>query len=126
MAARPSAPASMAQQLGQIAATQDAQRDRLEAIERLAAEERSEAGKDRRLVMEKLDRLSNQFARLEAIPGRVEDLEKKAVAFGLFKDKVGAVVMLAGVAVSTIVGGFWWLVSTFSHEIGAFLRRMFP
>lgn len=116
----PSLTAQALEKLGAIGARQDAQAERLDGIERMICEERHTASDDRRRMLAKLDGLE---ARLD---GRDATLEKRVEGLELFRNRVGAVVALAGSAVTLLAGGIWYLLTTFWGDVVAAGRRLWP
>lgn len=116
----PSLTAQALQELGAIGARQEAQAERLDGIERLISDERHKADDDRQRMLAKLDGLE---ARLD---GRDATLEKRVEGLELFRNRVGAVVALAGSAVTLLAGGLWYLLTTFWGDVVAAVRRLWP
>lgn len=116
----PSLTAQALQELGAIGARQEAQAARLDGIERSIAEVRHTTDDDRKRLFAKLDGLE---ARLD---GRDATLEKRVEGLELFRNRVGAVVALAGSAVTLLAGGLWYLLTTFWADVIAAFRKLWP
>lgn len=107
-------------ELGAIGARQEAQATRLEAIERVICEDRKESADDRRLLLERLDKID---ARLT---GRDAEHERRLAGLELFRNQIMAVVALAGTAMSFLVAGLYYLISGFWTDLVAAFRRLWP
>ncbi|MFG1226012.1 hypothetical protein [Xanthobacter wiegelii] len=125
----PSLSAQVYQQLGALAATQEAQGAHLARMDETMREDRHAASEDRRLMLDKLDAMADRLGKLEPVikplPGRVTALEKEATASRLFRSRVGAVVGLMGLAASGLAAGLWYLLTTFWADLVALLARLF-
>lgn len=125
----PSLSAQVYQQLGALAATQEAQGAHLARMDETMREDRHAASEDRRLMLDKLDAMSERLGKLEPVikplPKRVEALETEASASKLFRSRVGAVVGLMGLAAGGLATGAWYLVTTFWADLIGVLARLF-
>jgi len=113
--------------VGELSAGLEGVRDRQESLDRLLAQQAREAAEDRRLVLGKLDALSERVtAKLEGTEAQIDAQARDLAGLKLFRDKIGAVAALAGLAATTLCGGAWWLIVSFKTEIGAVARRLLP
>ncbi len=117
---RLSQPDQALKELGAIGAMQAAQADRLESIERGIVEDRREASADRRRMLDRLDDIGHRLAAKDA------DHERRLGDLELFRNRVGAVVAVAGTVVTLLAGGLWYLLTTFWVDLAAALRRIWP
>ncbi|MCL8385667.1 hypothetical protein [Xanthobacter aminoxidans] len=126
----PSMTAEMHRQLGELAATQAAQGAHLERMDETMREDRHAASEDRRLMLAKLDALSERLGKMEPdgapLPSRLQDLEKEAAASRLFRARVGAVVGLAGSAAGLLLAGLGYLLNHFWSDLVSLLSRLLP
>ncbi|WP_296584878.1 hypothetical protein [Xanthobacter sp.] len=126
----PSMTAEMHRQLGELAATQAAQGAHLERMDETMREDRHAASEDRRLMLAKLDALSERLGKMEPdgapLPTRLQDLEKEAAASKLFRARVGAVVGLAGSAAGLLLAGLGYLLNHFWSDLVSLLSRLLP
>lgn len=116
----PSLTAQALQELGAIGARQEAQAERLDAIERTMAEDRHAAADNSRRVLAKLDALNARLGEKHA------DHDRRLAGLELFRNRVGAVVALAGAGVTLLGGGLWYLVSHFWSDLITLVRRLLP
>lgn len=107
-------------ELGAIGARQDEQARRLDGIERLITEERANASDDRRRMLAHLEGLEKR------LDGRDAVLEKRVEGLEVFRNRVGAVVTLAGSACTLLAGGLWYLLTSFWSDVVAAFRRLWP
>lgn len=113
--------------VGELSAGLEAVRDRQEGIDRLMADQAREAAQDRRLVLGKLDALHERITdKVGGIEAQVDRQSADIAGLKLFRDKIGAVAALAGLAATTLAGGAWWLIVSFKTELGAVVRRILP
>lgn len=121
----PSLSAQVYQQLGALAATQEAQGAHLARMDETMREDRHAASEDRRLMLDKLDAMAERLGKLDTVPTRLEKVETEASASRLFRSRVGAVVGLMGLAASGLAAGLWYLLTTFWADLVAALARLF-
>lgn len=113
--------------VGELSAGLVAVRERQEGLDRLMADQAREAAQDRRLVLGKLDALHERItSKVEGIEAQVDRQSADIAGLKLFRDKIGAVAALAGLAATTLAGGAWWLIASFKAELGAVVRRILP
>ncbi len=126
----PSMTTEVHRQLGELAATQAAQGAHLERMDETMREDRHAASDDRRLMLAKLDALSDRLGKLEPdgvpLPVRLTALEKEAAESKLFRARVGAVVALAGSAAGLLLAGLGYLLNHFWSDLVSLLSRLLP
>jgi len=108
------------EKLGAIGARQEAQADRLAAMEIAIAEDRKSAAEDRRRMLDRLDVIGERLA------GKDADHERRLGNLELFRNRVGAVVALAGSVVTLLAGGLWYLLTSFWADLAAAMRKLWP
>ncbi|MFG1255860.1 hypothetical protein V5F79_00945 [Xanthobacter flavus] len=130
MPPRASMTAEVHRQLGELAATQVAQGAHLERMDDTLREDRRVASEDRRLMLAKLDELSERLGKMEPdglpLPLRLKELETEATASKLFRSRVGAVVGLAGSAAGLLLAGLGYLLNHFWADLVSLLSRLLP
>lgn len=113
--------------VGELSAGLEAVRDRQDALDRVMNNVMREAAEDRRQMLHKLDALHERIGdKVDAIEARQDRQAGDIAGLKLFRDKVGAVAALAGLAATTLAGGIWWLVLSFKSELGALARKILP
>ena len=56
----------------------------------------------------------------------IEEHGTKLAAFKIFQDRIGAVTGIASVALTTAIGGVWYLITAYWTDLIAFIGRLWP
>lgn len=128
--ARPSINDDIRREVGDVRADIAETRGKLDVLIEMLTDERRSASESRRVVYDKLEKVDARVARIEAtVDPLVKDVAGHAEDIGqlqAFRAHIGAVVVIAGLAVTAILSGIGWLITTSWAEIVAFGRRLVP
>ena len=126
--ARPNGTDAMRREMSELRAWFAEQRGKLDLLVDMATREHQEARENRRLVFAKLDAVDDRVAsvehKVEPLPGKIEKHGTAIDELQTFRSHVGAVVAVAGAAVSLIVAGIGWLLMQFWEPLAAWVRRL--
>lgn len=117
-----------ADELGKMRADLAETRGKVDMLVDMMKQEHLEARENRRLIFDKLDAVDERVAFVEhkvaPIPETLASHETDIKELKVFRTHVGAVVAIAGTAVSIVVAGAGWLLTQFWDQIAAWGRRI--
>jgi hypothetical protein len=117
-----------AEEVGKLRADLAETRGKVDVLIDMMKQEHAEARENRRLMFDKLDSVDDRVAsvehKVEPIPATLKAHGEDIEELQTFRTHIGAVVAVAGVAVSIIVTGAGWLIAQFWDQLATWGRRL--